>query len=74
MVAVRRYSVVLTPEDNGYVVTVPVLPGCVTEGDTLEEALANAREVIGLFLESLEARGLPIPNEEVAPRVELVEV
>ena len=70
----RRYSVILTPEDGGYVVTVPALPGCVTEGDTLEEALENARDAIELYVESLVARGLAVPRETVAPRVEEVEV
>ncbi len=70
----RRYSVILTPEEGGYVVTVPVLPGCVTEGDTLEEALEAAREAVGLYIESLLARGLPVPEETVPPRVDAVEV
>lgn len=70
----RRYSVILTPEEGGYVVTVPALAGCVTEGDTLAEALENAREAIELYVESLVARGLSIPDESVAPRVETVEV
>jgi predicted RNase H-like HicB family nuclease len=70
----RRYSVILTPEEGGYVVTVPALAGCVTEGDTLEEALENAREAISLYVESLRARGLPVPEETAAPRVEAVEV
>jgi predicted RNase H-like HicB family nuclease len=70
----RRYSVILTPEEDGYVVTVPALPGCVTEGDTLEEALDNARDAITLYVESLAARGLTIPEETVVPRVEAVEV
>ena len=40
--------VVLTPdlEDGGYAVTVPALPGCITEGKTIDEALTNAREAI----------------------------
>lgn len=70
----RRYSVILTPEEGGYVVTVPALPGCVTEGDSLEEALDNARDAVGLYIESLVARGLAVPEETVAPRVEAVDV
>ena len=70
----RRYSVILTPEEGGYVVTVPALPGCVTEGDTLEEALANVREAVELYVESLRARGLPVPEETVSPRLDVVEV
>lgn len=51
---------VLTPaEEGGYTVTFPHLPGCVTEGDTLQEALANAREAADLWLESV-AHRLPV--------------
>jgi predicted RNase H-like HicB family nuclease len=39
----RQYPVLLTPAaEGGYTVTVPALPGCITEGDTVEEALAHA--------------------------------
>jgi predicted RNase H-like HicB family nuclease len=49
------------PED-GYVALVPVLPGCHTQGDTLEEAERNAKEAIALYLESLEAHEESIPR------------
>ena len=72
----RRYVVVLTPtteeDEIGYTVTVPALPGCVTEGDTMDEALGNAREAISLYVESLEARRLPVPPpDEVVTSVEV---
>lgn len=74
----RRYVIVLTPtaeaDEVGYTVTVPALAGCVTEGDTMDEALANAREEITLFVESLEARGSPIPpSDELITSVEIGE-
>ncbi len=48
-------TVVLEPgEDGGYTVTVPSLPGCISEGDTRDEALANIREAIELYLEAVE--------------------
>jgi predicted RNase H-like HicB family nuclease len=57
---------VLTPsepdEEPGYTVTVPALPGSITEGDSAEDAMKNAREVIALFIESLDARELPVPT------------
>lgn len=60
----QRYSVVLMPgEEHGYTVVVPELPGCITEGDTIEEALANAREAIECHLEGLAADGEPAPLE-----------
>ena len=47
-----RYAVVLEREpDGGYVVSVPALPGCVSQGDTRAAALANIREAIELYLE-----------------------
>ncbi len=59
----REYEVVLTPEeDGGYSVTVPALPGCISQGETREEALEMIREAIELYLESLEAHGDPIPG------------
>lgn len=41
-------------EDGGYTVYVPSLPGCISEGDTVEEALQNIREAIELYLEPVE--------------------
>jgi predicted RNase H-like HicB family nuclease len=41
-------------EDGGYTVRVPTLPGCISEGDNREEALANIREAIQLYLEPVE--------------------
>ncbi|MBI2917965.1 MAG: type II toxin-antitoxin system HicB family antitoxin [Chloroflexi bacterium] len=61
----RRFRVILeTNEEGGYTVWVPVLPGCISEGDTREEALSNIKEAIELYLESLDADGEPIPAEE----------
>jgi predicted RNase H-like HicB family nuclease len=49
------FKVVLEPSDEGgYTVTVPALPGCISEGDSVDEALANIREAIGLYLEPLD--------------------
>jgi predicted RNase H-like HicB family nuclease len=59
-----RYIVELEKnEDGGYTVTVPSLPGCVTEGRTWEEALANAQEAIAGFVAALKDLGKPIPVE-----------
>ena len=50
-----RLMVVLEPsEEGGYTVYVPTLPGCISEGDTKEEALANIKEAIKLYLEPVE--------------------
>lgn len=72
----HRYSVLLIPEPEvgGYSVTVPSLPGLFTQGDTVEEALANAREAIAFHLECLREEGEPIPEESTSPVLELVEI
>ena len=63
-----EYTVVFEPaEEGGYVVTVPALPGCVTEGDTFEEAQMMAEEAIQGFLEALQKAGEEIPVEYGEP-------
>lgn len=50
-----KLQIVLEPSDEGgYTVIVPALPGCVSEGETREDALANAQEAIALYLEPTE--------------------
>jgi predicted RNase H-like HicB family nuclease len=51
-------------KDGGYVVTVPALPGCVSQGDSREEALKSIEEAIELYLEDVKAAGEPIPAED----------
>ena len=55
-------SIRWSPEDSAFTVTIPELPGCITHGDTVEEAAAYAQEAIAAYVESLTARGLPIPT------------
>ncbi len=62
------FSVVLEPqEDGGFTALVPALPEVVTEGDTEEEALANAQEAIEAILEYHRDNGLPIPDAPYRP-------
>ena len=50
-----RFKIVLEPsEEGGYTVFVPSLPGCISEGETVEEALKNIQEAIELYLEPVE--------------------
>jgi predicted RNase H-like HicB family nuclease len=57
-------QVLLTPdEEGGWVVECPSLPGCISQGETKDEALANIREAIELYVETLEAEGLPVPED-----------
>lgn len=58
------YTIHIEPtEEGGYVVTVPALPGCVTQGETYQEAIAMAQEAIEGFVEALVKAGEPIPLE-----------
>ena len=64
-----RYRVYIEQDEDGvFVAEVPSLPGCISQGDTRVEALANVKEAIEAYLESLEAHGEPVPpaiTEEV---------
>lgn len=69
----RQFDVILEPQEDGsYTAYVPDLPGCVSEGDSLEEAQAMIAEAMALYLESRQQRGWPLPRVEhrrVAPAV-----
>ena len=60
----RTYRVLLTPEaEGGFSVSVPTLPGCFTQGETVEEAMEMAKEAINLYIESLELDGEQVPDD-----------
>lgn len=54
-------------EDGGYTVTVPSLPGCISEGSTWDEALAEIEEAISGYIEVAKKSGRPIPVEVTVP-------
>lgn len=56
-----KLKVILEKEESGYSVHVPALPGCASQGATVDEALTNIREAIELYVESLREDGLPLP-------------
>ena len=59
-----KFTVILAPEgDGGYSVICPAIPGCVSQGDSLTQALANIREAVLLCLEVRKGEGLPRPVE-----------
>ncbi len=59
----RSFPVVLLPQpEGGYFVQCPTLPGCYSQGDTVEEALANIKEAIELALDDLTEQGQPVPT------------
>ncbi|MCK4660322.1 MAG: type II toxin-antitoxin system HicB family antitoxin [Phycisphaerae bacterium] len=61
-----RYTVILEREaDGGFHAFCPALKGCHSQGDSLDEAVANIREAIEAYLESIEAHGETIPREDI---------
>ena len=63
--ALRGYSVVLEPNDPeaGYTVTVPALPGCVSCGDTVQEALENIKDAMSLYIQDSLKHGEALPKD-----------
>jgi len=60
-----NYRILLRKEpEGGYTVMVPSLPGCVTYGETIEEAIEVAKEAIELYIESLKGHNEEVPTEE----------
>jgi predicted RNase H-like HicB family nuclease len=52
-----RFKVVIEPqEEGGYTIYVPSLPGCISQGETIQEAMINIKEAIELYLESFKER------------------
>lgn len=49
--------------EGGFTVIVPALPGCITEGDTLDEAVERAKEAIEVYVDELRDRGEPVPDD-----------
>lgn len=71
-----QYTIILHPDidEGGYTVTVPALPGCVTQGETLEEAIAMAKDAIRLHVEALIADGELVPEEREHPQALVINV
>lgn len=66
MEKIYQYTANFIPsEEGGYVVDVPALPGCHTQGENLKEAEHNVREAIALYLETLIEAGEPLPKDVV---------
>jgi predicted RNase H-like HicB family nuclease len=64
-----KLRVVLEPSDEGgYTAIVPALPGCISEGDTREEVLANLMEAISLYIEPVE------DDIDFSPEAEVIEI
>ncbi len=64
-----KLHVILEPsKESGYTATVPALPGCISEGNTRQEALKNIKEAIELYLEPID------DDQDFAPEAEVVEL
>lgn len=65
-----KYELIIywSKEDNAFVVEVPELPGCMADGETYEQAVTNARQVIEQWIETARELGRPIP----APKGRLI--
>lgn len=62
---ILEYTVIFEPaEEGGYVVSVPTLPGCVTQADTFEEAVKSMKDAMRGYLEVLKEEGEEIPQEK----------
>ena len=75
LVVATQYNVFLESDpDGGYVAIVPALPGCYSQGETVEEALTNARDAIQLTIDDMRERErVPDPAGEIARQVAVAE-
>jgi antitoxin HicB len=71
-----RYTIEIRPEEDGagYFVLVPILPGCFSQGKSIEEAKQNAQKAIALHVKALKRAGEPVPNESADAFKTVVEV
>ncbi len=69
MVAAMKFRVIIEPDEEGvFVAECPSLPGCISQGQTREEAVTNIKDAIAGYLASLKKHGEPVPlpiTEEV---------
>lgn len=61
----HHYTAVLEPDtkNGGFTVTIPALPGCISEGDTFEEAIVNVEEAAELYVEVMRSHKAEVPQE-----------
>lgn len=73
---VYQYTAVFEPDERsgGFTVTIPSLPGCISEGDTFEEAFANIQEAASLYIEVMQKRKFLIPAEQKGVVIAPVEI
>ena len=64
-----RQVIVYAGEDGSFVAECPSLPGCISQGETVEEAVLNIKEAINGYVAALEEDGLPVPAENFSAMV-----
>lgn len=68
-----QYRVLIEQDEDGvFVAEVPALPGCISQGASRNEAVANIKEAIAAYLESLQKHGEPVPPSVLEEVVEVV--
>ena len=72
----KKYTIILEPdlEAGGYTVTVPALPGCITQGETIEQCVERAQEAIVGYIASLRAANEVVPEETKRPHMFTIDV
>lgn len=63
-----KYPISIYPEDEGYTVIIPDLPGCITQGETLEEAIESINEARELWIETVYTsakKDIPLPSKRL---------
>ena len=72
----RNYTIILEPdfEEGGYTVTVPALPGCITQGETVEQCIERAQEAIKGYIETLVMDSMAVPEEIERPQMITISV
>ncbi len=73
---IYQYTTVFEPDrkSDGFTVTIPALPGCISEGDTFEAALKNIKEAAVLYIEVMRDKNFNVPKEEKGVVIMPVEV
>jgi predicted RNase H-like HicB family nuclease len=76
MAVKRRYKVEIIPEEDGigYYAVVPALPGCYSQGKTIEGTKRNIQKAIALHIKSLKKAGVPVPSDPSESYQTVIEV
>jgi predicted RNase H-like HicB family nuclease len=72
----KKYTIILEPdlEEGGYTVTVPALPGCISQSETIEQGIERAQEAIVGYIASLRVAGETVPEETKRPHMITIDV